>query len=66
MQDNGVGTDIMYPSPVHLQPCYHDYAGDSCPEAENFAKEVICLPIGAHISENSAAEIAQVVNLFNK
>jgi dTDP-4-amino-4,6-dideoxygalactose transaminase len=66
MQDNGVGTDIMYPSPVYLQPCYHDYAGDSCPEAENFAKEVICLPIGAHISENSAAEIAQVVNLFNK
>jgi dTDP-4-amino-4,6-dideoxygalactose transaminase len=56
----------MYPSPVYLQPCYQDYNGNSCPEAENFAKEVICLPIGAHISENSAAEIAQLVNLFNK
>ena len=66
MQNNGIGTDIMYPTPVHRQPCYaKEYNDTSCLEAESFAKQVICLPIGSHISENSAQEIATIANQFS-
>lgn len=66
MEENGVATDIIYPSPVYMQPCYEqDYKLCSCKEAEKFAEEVICLPIGSHISLNDAIEIAQIINRYN-
>ena len=65
MNNMGIGTDIMYPSPVYMQPCYmRDKEKFSCNEAEKFAKEVICLPIGAHITSEIAENIAKVVNDF--
>ncbi len=66
MSNNGIGTDIMYPTPVYMQPCYASYYKDtSCNEAEIYAKEVICIPIGAHISENDAHYISNVINEFS-
>lgn len=66
MSDNGVATDIIYPEPCHKQPCYTDeYADCHCPKAELFAKHVVCLPIGAHISPVSALEIAQITNNYH-
>ena len=65
MEENGVATDIIYPSPVYEQPCYEqEYAHASCPEAETFAGEVICLPIGAHIKKDDAKDIARIINNF--
>lgn len=65
LENNGIGTDIIYPSPVYKQPCYSsEYKQTICKEAETFANEVICLPVGAHICENSAIEIANVANSF--
>ncbi len=66
MSDNGVATDIIYPEPCHKQPCYTDeYADCHCPKAELFAKEVVCLPIGAHIPPESALEIAHIAESFH-
>lgn len=65
MQRNGVATDVIYPTTVYNQPCYsHEYADTVCAEAEKFAKEVICLPIGAHISTEAGLEISKIVNAF--
>ena len=65
MEENGVATDIIYPSPVYEQPCYErEYAHASCPEAETFAGEVVCLPIGAHIKKDDAKDIARIINNF--
>lgn len=65
MKDNGVATDIIYPTPCHKQPCYADeFINYICPESEIFAQEVVCLPIGAHISRENASEIAQIANDF--
>lgn len=65
MEENGVATDIIYPSPVYKQPCYEN--GDIhtiCKEAELFASEVVCLPIGAHIKKDDAKDIAHIINNF--
>lgn len=65
MEDNGVATDIIYPTPIHKQPCYkNEFPNTHCPEAELFAKEVICLPIGSHISAEDGEKIAKIVNQF--
>lgn len=65
MSNNGVATDIIYPAPCHKQPCYAgEYADCHCPKAEQFARQVVCLPIGAHITPASALEIAQIANSF--
>lgn len=65
MTENGVATDIIYPAPVYKQPCYEkDYSQIYCKVAEKFANEVVCLPIGAHITEDDAIVIAQIINDF--
>ena len=65
MTTKGIGTDVIYPSPCYAQPCYAgSYANVCCPKAEVFADEVVCLPIGAHISLEDARYIAAVVSDF--
>ena len=64
LHENGVETDIHYPVPVHLQPCYASLPHGALPVSEKLALESISLPIGDHISEIDAREIAEIINKF--
>lgn len=61
---NGVGTDINYPTPVHLQPCYSDWAGVDMPVSTRIARSVLCLPVSACTSADDAREISKIVNSY--
>ncbi|MBR1804370.1 MAG: DegT/DnrJ/EryC1/StrS family aminotransferase [Muribaculaceae bacterium] len=66
MEDHGVGTDIHYATPAHLQPCYlHLAAPGTLPVTETLASEVVSLPIAHPITAHHARHIAHIINLFN-
>ena len=64
LADNGVGTDVNYPTPPHRQPCYDRYAHLSLPVAEELSRMVVCLPVSACTSTADAREISHIINQF--
>lgn len=64
LAENGVGTDVNYPTPPHKQPCYSRFAHLSLPIAEKLSRQVVCLPVSACTSPDDAREIARIINRF--
>lgn len=65
LEKNGVQTDIHYPVPPYLQPCYSDdYAPKKDTTATQLAKSIISLPI-ANVSAEDAVKLASLINDFN-
>lgn len=62
LAENGIGTDIHYAVPPHLQPCYSGMVHAPLPVTERVADEIVSLPIGTGISVADAAEIGRVIN----
>lgn len=63
LTDNGVGTDIHYATPPHLQPCYSSVFTGSYPLTERLADEMLSLPI-ASVNSNDIIEISRIINEF--
>ena len=64
MASNGVGTDIHYATPPHMQPCYQGLEHQPLPVTERLASEVVSLPIAHPITTDDARDIAAIINRF--
>jgi len=63
LQENGIGTGIHYPIPVHMQPAYADpaYREGDFPHSERAANEVLSLPMYAELSFTQVEMIGAAV-----
>jgi dTDP-4-amino-4,6-dideoxygalactose transaminase len=66
LKEKGVGTEVYYPLPMHLQNCYHDlgYHKGSFAVSERAAEEVLSLPIYAELLEDQQAYVVQMIGEF--
>lgn len=66
LQKKGVGTEVYYPVPMHLQECfaYLGHVAGAFPESERAAKETLALPIHPELTELQARYVVDCIRDF--
>ncbi len=66
LQSSGIGTEVYYPIPLHLQPCFRElgYRVGSLPVAETAANEALALPIYGELTEAQQSWVVEAIRNF--
>ena len=63
LAEQGIGTTVYYPTPMHLQPLFANlgYREGDLPQAEQAAKEVLSLPIYAELTNEQIHRVVAAI-----
>lgn len=67
LAEQGIGSDIVYPYPLHLQPCFNflGYKEGDFPVAEEVAKTCLSLPIVPELTDEEVDAVIKALNAFS-
>jgi len=66
LKDKGIGSEVYYPLPMHLQQCYRDlgYQKGAFPLSEQASEEVMSIPIYAELTEAQQVYVVEMIAEF--
>ncbi len=66
LKENGVGSEVYYPLPLHLQVCFRNlgYKAGDFPVSERLAKESLALPVHGEIPAEDIEHICRLLQAF--
>ncbi|MBN1922331.1 MAG: DegT/DnrJ/EryC1/StrS family aminotransferase, partial [Anaerolineae bacterium] len=64
LRENGIGTLIHYPVPIHLQPAYSNMDHGPLPETEAAAAQVLSLPLYPELHEDEVRAVSDAIHAF--
>jgi dTDP-4-amino-4,6-dideoxygalactose transaminase len=62
LKQNGIQTNIHYPTPPHLQGAYSEWRGCSFPVTEKIHREVLSIPVSPVMSDSEVVKTVEVLN----
>jgi dTDP-4-amino-4,6-dideoxygalactose transaminase len=66
LKKSGIGCEIYYPVPLHLQPCFSEWKGKEgdFPQSEKAALETIALPIYSELTLDQKIQVVETIRNF--
>ena len=66
LRECGIGTEVYYPLPLHLQTCFASlgYRAGDLPVSERLSGEVLALPIHSELSREDIAYVCEKIHSF--
>jgi dTDP-4-amino-4,6-dideoxygalactose transaminase len=66
LRDNGIMSQIHYPTPIHLQPCYEDlgYGIGDFPNAESYSERTLSLPLYPELTNGQIRRVVDTLKNF--
>jgi dTDP-4-amino-4,6-dideoxygalactose transaminase len=66
LKENGIGCEVYYPIPLHLQECFRDmgFKPGDFPESEKAANQTLALPVYPELSDNQITRIVGTIGEF--